>query len=268
MTEIIKSKLLTRRDTAANWASVSPILEEGEFAYETDTKKMKIGNGTSRYNDLPYFQTGGMTSVEWDDILNKPTFSRVAESGSYLDLVNTPIIGNGKITVMQGGVEKAIFSVNQEEDIIIELEAGGQGGGTAWTLGNGLVVDPAGRLTTSLNPRDLRFNNAGQMELVQPNETKFNIAVHKLGDPDYDHDTALTVYEDVAENHNNIYNRYLIYNDDGTGNNYTEWGVVEMSNKKYDDDRVITLKIWNGQEIIIKYNDDDKETAQITCNIR
>lgn len=43
-----------RRDTAARWASVNPILLEGEVGYVTDNpNQYKIGNGVSRWNDLP-----------------------------------------------------------------------------------------------------------------------------------------------------------------------------------------------------------------------
>jgi hypothetical protein len=42
------------RDTAYNWASVNPIMAEGEPGYEKDTGKLKIGNGLSRWNDLDY----------------------------------------------------------------------------------------------------------------------------------------------------------------------------------------------------------------------
>jgi hypothetical protein len=50
-----------RRDTAANWASVNPILDSGEAGYETDTNKMKIGDGISTWSALPYF--GGTESI-------------------------------------------------------------------------------------------------------------------------------------------------------------------------------------------------------------
>ena len=43
-----------RRDTSANWKTVNPILKAGEIAFETDTGKMKIGDGSSNYNALPY----------------------------------------------------------------------------------------------------------------------------------------------------------------------------------------------------------------------
>lgn len=46
-----------RRDTAANWASVNPVLAQGEMGLETDTEKMKLGDGGSNWNSLNYFIT-------------------------------------------------------------------------------------------------------------------------------------------------------------------------------------------------------------------
>lgn len=43
-----------RRDTAANWASVNPILASGEHGFETDTGKFKIGNGSTAWSSLLY----------------------------------------------------------------------------------------------------------------------------------------------------------------------------------------------------------------------
>jgi len=43
-----------RRGTAATWASVNPIPAQGEPCFETDTGKLKIGDGTSHYNSLSY----------------------------------------------------------------------------------------------------------------------------------------------------------------------------------------------------------------------
>ena len=51
----LKIKLALRNDTAANWAAVNPVLIKGEAAYESDTNKLKFGDGTTAYNDLPYF---------------------------------------------------------------------------------------------------------------------------------------------------------------------------------------------------------------------
>jgi hypothetical protein len=43
-----------RRDTAANWTSANPTLAQGEFGYETDTLKYKIGTGSTAWNSLAY----------------------------------------------------------------------------------------------------------------------------------------------------------------------------------------------------------------------
>lgn len=46
--------ILLRRGTAAEWVAANPTLGVGEPGYETDTKKLKIGNGTDNWNTLPY----------------------------------------------------------------------------------------------------------------------------------------------------------------------------------------------------------------------
>jgi hypothetical protein len=43
-----------RRGTAAEWAAANPTLALGEVGYETDTKKIKVGNGSSAWNSLEY----------------------------------------------------------------------------------------------------------------------------------------------------------------------------------------------------------------------
>lgn len=53
------TQIKLRRDTAANFTSKNPVLGVGEPAYETDTKKLKIGDGTTAYTQLDYFSSGG-----------------------------------------------------------------------------------------------------------------------------------------------------------------------------------------------------------------
>ena len=50
------TQIKLRRDTSANFTSKNPILGVGEPAYETDTKKLKIGDGTTAYTQLEYFK--------------------------------------------------------------------------------------------------------------------------------------------------------------------------------------------------------------------
>lgn len=47
-----------RRDTALNWSTNDPVLLDGEFGYETDTGRYKIGNGIDTWSDLIYSLVG------------------------------------------------------------------------------------------------------------------------------------------------------------------------------------------------------------------
>jgi len=49
------TKILLRRDTKAQWENINPTLSLGEFGYESDTGRAKIGNGLDPYLDLDYF---------------------------------------------------------------------------------------------------------------------------------------------------------------------------------------------------------------------
>lgn len=48
-----------RRGEAAEWTAANPVLDEAEFGYETDTKKMKMGDGVSDWGTLTYISTWG-----------------------------------------------------------------------------------------------------------------------------------------------------------------------------------------------------------------
>jgi len=45
----------------------SYILEQGEPCFEADTSKLKIGDGSTQYKDLPYIGDGGSTIVDVDN---------------------------------------------------------------------------------------------------------------------------------------------------------------------------------------------------------
>ena len=51
------TKIQLRRDTAADWASNNPTLAAGEFGWESDTNRFKIGTGSAAWNSLEYADT-------------------------------------------------------------------------------------------------------------------------------------------------------------------------------------------------------------------
>lgn len=48
-----------RRGTAAQWTASNPTLAVGEPAFESDTGKFKIGDGSSTWTSLAYVGGGG-----------------------------------------------------------------------------------------------------------------------------------------------------------------------------------------------------------------
>ena len=61
-------KFQLRRDTAANWAAENTVLDLGEPGFETDTRKLKIGDGSTGWNTLDY-----TIIQEFSELTNKPT---------------------------------------------------------------------------------------------------------------------------------------------------------------------------------------------------
>ena len=60
------TKIQLRRDLAASWTSSNPILAQGEPGLETDTGKIKYGNGTTHWADLDYAASGGVVDGNLD----------------------------------------------------------------------------------------------------------------------------------------------------------------------------------------------------------
>lgn len=56
-TKVVKGRIQSKIDTQSNWNKTNPVLLNGELAIESDTYYVKVGNGSSNYNDLPYLTT-------------------------------------------------------------------------------------------------------------------------------------------------------------------------------------------------------------------
>lgn len=50
----VVTQIQIRRGTASQWTSANPTLAAGEWGFETDTKKGKIGDGSTAWNSLAY----------------------------------------------------------------------------------------------------------------------------------------------------------------------------------------------------------------------
>ena len=76
----INTRHIIRNDTASNWASVNPTLALGELGVETDTSKLKVGDGTSKWNSLSYISGSGITSRVIDATLTASKWSNKVQT--------------------------------------------------------------------------------------------------------------------------------------------------------------------------------------------
>ena len=72
-----------RRDTAANWTAANTLLMQGEFGYELDTGKFKIGDGATAWVSLGYAaQTGtNFTGNLGGDVIGTQSATVVSQVG-------------------------------------------------------------------------------------------------------------------------------------------------------------------------------------------
>lgn len=61
-------KIQLKRTTASAWTSLNPTLDVGEIGYETDTKKFKIGDGSTAWTSLAYSITANLASGVLNDL--------------------------------------------------------------------------------------------------------------------------------------------------------------------------------------------------------
>lgn len=79
-------RILFRRDTSTNWSTNNPVLGSGEPGYEIDTNKLKVGDGSTAWNDLSVLNSAGITGptgdVNWSDINS----SLIADNDATYDI--------------------------------------------------------------------------------------------------------------------------------------------------------------------------------------
>jgi len=59
----VVTQIQVRRGTASQWTSANPTLAAGEWGFESDTGKVKIGNGSTAWNSLGYQGAGDIEGV-------------------------------------------------------------------------------------------------------------------------------------------------------------------------------------------------------------
>lgn len=115
-TTTLNTTFKLKRGTAARWAEVNPILQQGEPGFVYDSNRLKIGDGVTAWNDLPYID--GKREVENFDYATEfpevgdPSIIYKAEKDLSIYQFNTDTqeyekLSDGKglddITIINGG---------------------------------------------------------------------------------------------------------------------------------------------------------------------
>jgi hypothetical protein len=103
----VVTQIQVRRGTASQWTSANTTLASGEWGFESDTGKVKIGDGSTAWNSLGYTGAGDVTLTGTQTLTNKT--------------LTTPVITNPKITLTYSAKTAAYTAVSGDEGGVFSM---------------------------------------------------------------------------------------------------------------------------------------------------
>lgn len=156
----VVTQIQIRRGTAAQWTSANPTLAAGEFGYESDTGKAKIGNGSSAWTALSYALTGALGTITSITAGTGLTGGTITSTGTIaIDTATT-----ADLTTAQTLTNKTLT------DPKINLALNAQTG-TTYTF----VLTDNGRLVTASNASAQTYSIPTNASVAFPIGTQINI---------------------------------------------------------------------------------------------
>ena len=97
--------------TAAKWTAANPLLQRGELGVETDTRKIKVGDGITYWNDLEYAKASG----DWGDITGD-----ITEQTDLVEFVNNAVAAEASIRAqadqqLQSNIDNVAADLTEHE---------------------------------------------------------------------------------------------------------------------------------------------------------
>lgn len=139
----VKVQMQQRRDTASGWTSANPVLLSGELGFETDTKKAKLGDGTTAWNSLSYYPGFAVSAYPLatadiaDDAITAAKLADTAVTAGSYTAADITVDAQGRITAAASGSVGSVTSVDVA-------------GGTGLTSSGGPVTS-SGTITVDLD---------------------------------------------------------------------------------------------------------------------
>lgn len=101
------TKIQLRRDTASNWSTNNPTPSTGEPCFETDTGRLKIGDGITAYNSLPY--QGGTS----DTAVTTDTAQTISGLKTFTNDINLHQWTSGRPSVREAHIDLSSGNMNE-----------------------------------------------------------------------------------------------------------------------------------------------------------
>jgi hypothetical protein len=153
----VVTQVQVRRGTASQWTSANPTLASGEWGFETDTGKVKIGNGSTAWTSLGYTGAGDIEGVTASTGLSgggtTGTVSLSIDTSVTADLTTAQTLTNKTLT-----------------DPKINLALNAQTG-TTYTF----VLTDNGKLVTASNGSAQTYSIPTNASVAFPTGTQINI---------------------------------------------------------------------------------------------
>lgn len=201
----VVTQIQVRRGTAAQWTSTNPTLAAGEWGFETDTGKAKIGNGSTAWASLTYFGgVGTVTSITAGTGLSGGTIT-----GSGTISLSTPVsVANGGTGITSFGTGVATWlgtpsSANLAAAVTDETGSGALVFGTSPTISGGTFADAVIRqpLVTpsfSANAYTLQLTDQGDILLASNGATAGTVNIPTNGSVAFPVGTQITIIQTGA----------------------------------------------------------------------
>ena len=127
MADVIKTTFQVKRGPAARWEELTLILNPGEPGFEMDTFKLKIGNGSTPWKELPYVNDVDISKyITIEDIINGDVILPVATKTTRGAVLSSTAKNEISVDPTDGSMEVNSLSIDRldTEGINVILNGG------------------------------------------------------------------------------------------------------------------------------------------------